>query len=143
MAPLSIMQSFLVAAKCVAQVALLDAGALSARCNKWLAMANGSASDDCVQRIFAFLLLGEVGQRRDLSRLNMITEAFLDVFAGDDDDLKMAAATALGKLTLGNLDVFLPFLLQKIHDDSRIQYLMLQALKEVRVNERVITFKRL
>jgi len=48
------------------------------------------------------------------------------------EEIKTAASYALGSLTVGNLEKYLPYLLSEIqHDTAKRQYLLLHALKEV------------
>ena len=50
-------------------------------------------------------------------------------FSSDSDEVKAAAAFALGNVTAGNLPKFVPHLLSKLRDSH--EYLMLHALKEL------------
>lgn len=45
--------------------------------------------------------------------------------------VKVAASCALGGVSVGSLDDFLPFLLKEISSQPRRQYLLLNSLKEV------------
>jgi hypothetical protein len=48
------------------------------------------------------------------------------------EELKAAAAYALGSIAVGNLDKYLPYLLEQITSQPKLQYFLLSSLKEVR-----------
>ncbi|CAL2047252.1 unnamed protein product [Caenorhabditis brenneri] len=90
-------------------------------------------------RLFAMITLGELGRR--------VPETYGPDFAVKPEDLacrafnhlhedlKAAAAQTLGALAVGNLTVYLPFILEQIRTQPKKQYLLLHALKEVIVWE--------
>lgn len=55
----------------------------------------------------------------------------MESFNSHSEDVKAAASYALGSLAVGNLEKFLPFLLQEITQNPKRQYQLLHALKEV------------
>ncbi|CAI5451602.1 unnamed protein product [Caenorhabditis angaria] len=59
----------------------------------------------------------------------------VEAFGSTSEELKGAAAQALGALAVGNLQIYLPFILEKIRESPRKQYLLLHALKEIIVWE--------
>lgn len=81
------------------------------------------------QRILALLCLGEMGRQNDLSAQSNLLDALTAEFAAESEEVKAAAAFALGNVTAGNLPKFVPHLLSRLRDAH--EYLMLQALKEL------------
>lgn len=67
--------------------------------------------------------------------LNMFFFSFetliLSAFNSPSEEVKTAAAQALGALGVGNLDKYLPFILAELEAQPKRQYLLLHALKEV------------
>lgn len=58
-------------------------------------------------------------------------ELLVNAFNSTSEGMKTAASYALGRLALGNLEKYLPFLLEQINSQPKRQYLLLHALKEV------------
>lgn len=58
----------------------------------------------------------------------------MESFNSHSEDIKAAASYALGSLAVGNLEKFLPFILQEISQNPKRQYQLLHALKEVIFN---------
>lgn len=57
----------------------------------------------------------------------------VNAFNTTSEEMKTAASYALGRLALGNLEKYLPFLLEQINSQPKRQYLLLHALKEVQL----------
>ena len=55
----------------------------------------------------------------------------LDSFASSIEEVKSAASYALGYLSLGNLQKYIPFILNEIDTNSKRQYLLFNSLKEI------------
>ena len=58
--------------------------------------------------------------------------SLLESFNHSSEDVKSAASYALGNMSLGNLQHYLPFVLNEIETRPKSQYLLLHSLKEVR-----------
>tara|TARA_B110001452_G_scaffold18888_1_gene15310 strand:+ start:241 stop:3870 length:3630 start_codon:yes stop_codon:yes gene_type:complete len=87
---------------------------------------------DAVQpSVLALLCLGEIGRANDLSAHAKLLDALMAAFGAASEEVKAAAAFALGNLAAGNLPVYLPHLLKQIQTSSSNEYLMLHALKEL------------
>lgn len=82
-------------------------------------------------RLLALLSLGEIGKYIDLSSYRDIKEVIIEAFSSHNEDVKSAASYALGCVSSGNLQVFLPFVLEEISKQSKRQYLILHSLKEI------------
>ncbi|CAJ0590216.1 unnamed protein product [Cylicocyclus nassatus] len=85
-------------------------------------------------RLFSVHALGELGRRCPRVYENSHLEPeklIIPAFNSNSEDLKAAAAQALGALAVGNHARFLPFILNEIQTQPKRQYLLLHALKEV------------
>lgn len=65
----------------------------------------------------SLLTVARIGSRRDLSGIVGLQNVLYDKHTGSEE-VKNAAAMALGNVAVGNLDHFLPFLMQKLVDTS-------------------------
>lgn len=54
-----------------------------------------------------------------------------DSFSSSIEEVKSAASYALGYLSLGNLQKYIPFILNEIDQNSKRQYLLFNSLKEI------------
>jgi cullin-associated NEDD8-dissociated protein 1 len=77
------------------------------------------------------LCLGEIGRRRDLSAHANIEVVVIGSFQSPSEEIKAAASYALGNIAVGNLAQYLPFILNEIDRQAKLQYLLLHSLKEV------------
>uniref|UniRef100_A0A1I7SZC2 TIP120 domain-containing protein n=1 Tax=Caenorhabditis tropicalis TaxID=1561998 RepID=A0A1I7SZC2_9PELO len=104
---------------------------------KKLAQQQGQTTESI--RLFAMMALGELGRRVPETYGNDFAvkpeELACKAFNTSHEDLKAAAAQTLGALAVGNLNVYLPFILDQIRTQPKKQYLLLHALKEVIVWE--------
>jgi len=82
-------------------------------------------------RTFSLLAVGEIGRSVDLSKIGVLKAALLESFTNQSEEVKSAASYALGNVALGNLQEYLPFILNEIETQPRRQYLLLHSLKEV------------
>ncbi|CAP20633.2 Protein CBR-CAND-1 [Caenorhabditis briggsae] len=90
-------------------------------------------------RLFAMITLGELGRRVPETYAPDFPvqpeDLAIRAFNNPHEDLKAAAAQTLGALAVGNLTVYLPFILNQIKTQPKKQYLLLHALKEAIVWE--------
>ena len=56
----------------------------------------------------------------------------IGAFSSPTEEIRAAASYALGSVSAGNLQLYLPVILQEIEAKPRRQYLLLHSLKEVR-----------
>ena len=68
---------------------------------------------------------------RDLSQINGLKNVIIDSFNHTNEEVKSAASYALGNISLGNLDSYVPFVLKEIETQPKRQYLLLHSLKEI------------
>jgi len=79
----------------------------------------------------ALLTIGEIGQQYDLSTMIQLNKLIMKCFEGlYTEDIKLAAAFCLGHIAVGNMNIFLPFILNT-ENSGRNQYLLLVSLKEI------------
>lgn len=125
-------------AQCVA-VLCLAAG--QDRCASTVIMLTDILKDDnsnnSAKQHLALLCLGEIGRRKDLSSHAHIETIIIESFQSPFEEIKSAASYALGNIAVGNLPKYLPFILDKIDNQQKKQYLLLHSLKEVIVRQSV------
>lgn len=83
------------------------------------------------RRLFALLTIGEIGKNVDLSLIPQLKGLLINAFSSPSEEVKSAASFALGSISVGNLNEYLPFLLQEIEKKQKGQYLLLHSLKEI------------
>lgn len=81
--------------------------------------------------LFALLTLGEIGKEMDLSGYSQVHPIVIHAFSSQNEEIKTAAAYALGNISVGNLSFFLPLVLREIQTQVKRQYLLLHSLKEI------------
>lgn len=82
-------------------------------------------------RLLGLLVLGETGKYIELSSHAELELVILDSFSSPIEEVKSAASYALGYLSLGNLNKYIPFILNEIDTNSKRQYLLFNSLKEI------------
>lgn len=121
--------------RCIGAVCTVSEPASSNVASKATAtLENDGAKDTDVY--FSLLLLGELGRFNDLSTRAGLLDRVLRFYRADSEEVKMAAAFAVGNMAVGALPVFLPVIEQHIRaqsDDksSSQRFLSLHALKEL------------
>jgi len=85
----------------------------------------------------SLLTSGEIGQRVDLSSVSTsvgtdLQTIYLSSFDSSNEEIKAAAAYALGHAAVGSMSNFLPAILSALENSTqKKQYLLLSAMKEV------------
>ncbi|KAI8826801.1 armadillo-type protein [Fimicolochytrium jonesii] len=80
----------------------------------------------------SLLTLGDVGRNMDLATQHeSVDQIVLNLFASPSEDIKQAAAFALGNIALGNLKRYMPVVLQTVREGGKRRYLVLVSLKEI------------
>ncbi len=82
----------------------------------------------------AVLMSGDIGRIIDLGTMDGVAEKFLSIYMGyfesPSEELKNAAAYALGRAAVGAQSIFLPAIVQALENNSqKKQYLLLSALR--------------
>jgi cullin-associated NEDD8-dissociated protein 1 len=85
-----------------------------------------AASDEVTYRL-TLLTLGEIGRVENVSGYPDAQAVLTAALSSPSEDVKAAASTALGAVTVGNVDDYLPFLLSKITLEVNV-FLMLSVL---------------
>ena len=68
----------------------------------------------------------------NLSAIGNIQEHILELFSAQSEEVKFAAAFALGNISVGNIEQYLPFIVAQVKEQPKRRYLLLHALKEAR-----------
>ncbi|TPX36593.1 hypothetical protein SmJEL517_g01294 [Synchytrium microbalum] len=80
----------------------------------------------------SLLIIGEVGRRTDLSPKHpQLHTTLLSLFANPSEEIKHAAAFALGNVAVGNLALYMPVVLNAVREGGKKRYLTFVALKEI------------
>lgn len=88
-------------------------------------------------KLLCLLCLGETGKYIELNSKelnetpNELEKVILNSFSSNIEEVKSAASYALGYLSLGNLNKYIPFILNEINLQTKKQYLLLNSLKEI------------
>ncbi|XP_072398522.1 cullin-associated NEDD8-dissociated protein 1-like isoform X1 [Diabrotica undecimpunctata] len=80
------------------------------------------------EKIFALLVLGEIGRKIDLSSSDVIN-IILESFVSKSEEINSAASYALGSVCVGKLCHYMPLILKHCQADSANLYLFLTSLK--------------
>ncbi|XP_058986020.1 cullin-associated NEDD8-dissociated protein 1 isoform X3 [Musca domestica] len=83
------------------------------------------------QLVFNLLAIGEIGRHFSLDSIPDLPQTIIECFSAGSEDVKGAASHALGAISVGSLETFLPLILNEIEAQPRRQYLLLHSLKEV------------
>lgn len=117
-------------AKCVAELTLVCQDESQSVIQKFVADIK-STSTSASARLFSLLALGEIGSHIDLSNVSNLKTVIINSFSSESEDIKSAASYALGHVSVGNLQVYVPFILKEVESNTKRQYLLLHSLKEV------------
>ncbi|CAH7668099.1 armadillo-type protein [Phakopsora pachyrhizi] len=90
----------------------------------------GESPDDRTSTFFGLLCLGEIGRSVNLSSRPKLFESALARFESPLEDIRNAAAFAIGNIATGATEVFLPHIFKLIQEKEKHRHLPLQALKE-------------
>jgi len=125
-------QSFYSLAKCISVISVGSGPqeAITVANSFVTELSKGPALQD-TQVVIALLSIGEIGRHVDLSQLGRLRDEILTCFSSPSEEIKTAAAYAFGSVTIGNLESFLPALLNEMKQQPKKQYLLLHALKEI------------
>ncbi|XP_077989699.1 cullin-associated NEDD8-dissociated protein 1-like isoform X1 [Glandiceps talaboti] len=123
-------QAFHSIAKCVAALTITCSGEGSGVVVQFVSDVKNPKSTDSI-RLFALLALGEIGKHVDLSSQADLQSVIIHAFSSPNEEVKSAASYALGNISVGNLSLYLPFVLHEIETQPKRQYLLLHSLKEI------------
>jgi cullin-associated NEDD8-dissociated protein 1 len=107
--------------------------------NEIVSLLDGSNTPGDVANLskvhLSLLITGDLGRVLDLSTMNGLALRLKDIYIGyfesSSEELKNAAAYALGSASVGSPDTFLQAIVGQLDDDNKKhQYLLLSALRE-------------
>ncbi|KAG1427949.1 hypothetical protein G6F59_003503 [Rhizopus arrhizus] len=123
------------AASTVAQcVAVLAANTSESNCKETTTQFQSYILDPSTNesvKYLSLLTLGELGRRINLSGFSDIDQQVIDLFGAQSEEVKFAAAFALGNICVGNIPKYLPLIISQIKEQPKKRYLLLHALKEI------------
>mmetsp|Transcript_31520 Transcript_31520/g.102698 ORF Transcript_31520/g.102698 Transcript_31520/m.102698 type:complete len:1240 (+) Transcript_31520:55-3774(+) len=91
-----------------------------------------AGSMDDGSKLVALFCIGEIGKRQDLSFEQGLQQMLMDTLQTlGSEELKFATSFAIGSVAAGSRSQFLPPLFTAIGANSKYQYFLLHALKEV------------
>jgi len=123
-------QAYTSIAKCVAAITVIDEEQSRRVINSYMTdVMNGKLGDAFLTLVF--LVIGEIGKVLDTSFVPNLKVVITTTFDSSCEEVKTAASFALGSIAVGNLQEYLPFILQEIGSRNKRQYLLLHSLKEV------------
>nr|KAJ3418734.1 Cullin-associated NEDD8-dissociated protein 1 [Polyrhizophydium stewartii] len=124
-------EAYPVVAKSIAALAISNAPEAKSLLDKFIVDVQGTQGSESTKYL-ALLTLGEIGNRRDLSQAAPQLHTLLfGLFDSTSEEIKNAAAFALGNVATGNLSLYLPVIVEAVRTDAKHQYLSVLALKEV------------
>ncbi|KAI0023693.1 cullin binding protein CanA [Xylariomycetidae sp. FL0641] len=85
---------------------------------------------DTARQSLALSILGEIGLRQ-AAEFPVKPDTFLNQFHDEPDKVSVSAAVALGRAGAGNMDEYLPVILDAMKTSGNRQYLLLQAIREI------------
>ncbi|KAI9799873.1 MAG: hypothetical protein M1833_003795 [Piccolia ochrophora] len=88
-----------------------------------------TAKDD-QRKCLALSVLGEAGLRLGKSS-SLSPNLFIEHFRSKSDQVPLAAAVALGRAGAGNVETYLPVILETMNTAKSSQYLLLHSIKEI------------
>ena len=92
---------------------------------------DGLSNDNEQELIFNLTCLGEIGRQEDLSALSELVPRMRAHFESSSEETKSVASSALGRVSAGNPQLYLPQILSDITNNQQQRYLMLRCLKEL------------
>lgn len=123
-------QAYSSIAKCVAAITVIDRKQSLHSVNNYLRELKSPNVTDAIQT-FIYLVIGEIGKSVDLSSVAELKKVLITAFSSPSEEVKSAASFALGSISVGNLNEYLPFVLREIETRNKLQYLLLHSLKEI------------
>lgn len=126
-------------AKCIATMTATSPDNCKIVLDECLALFDGVVTpkeSELAKRLqLSLLVTGDLGRSIDMSTVNGVAErlkaAYVGYFDSSSEELKSAAAYALGNASVGSQATFLPAIVSKLDEDNKkLQFLLLSALRE-------------
>lgn len=93
-------------------------------------ISEADTTEDPLRASLALSVLGEAGLRLG-QKSPLEPQLFLDKFGKEYDKVSLSAALALGRAGAGNVPQYLPMILKNLEKTGTTQYLLLQSIKEI------------
>ncbi|KAG8723447.1 hypothetical protein FRC09_003293 [Ceratobasidium sp. 395] len=81
--------------------------------------------------VLCLLTVGEIGRFIDMSNQAEVLDNALGFFKSDSEEVRSAAAFAVGNIAIGSQERFLPVIVKQVQTDEEKRLLSMHALKEV------------
>jgi len=122
-------------AQCIATIAVTSPSAKQEKFMKSTISAIKPSSTDVAATQLNLLVSGNFGRKVDVSKMKGVAQSmqkiYFESFDSLNEDIKHAAALALGRASVGAIDPFLPALLSALEGSSgKKQYLLFSSLRE-------------
>mmetsp|Transcript_23736 Transcript_23736/g.36386 ORF Transcript_23736/g.36386 Transcript_23736/m.36386 type:complete len:1365 (+) Transcript_23736:114-4208(+) len=122
-------------AQCIATIAVTSPSAKQEKFMKSTISAIKPSSTDVAATQLSLLVSGNFGRKVDVSKMKGVAQSmqkiYFESFDSSNEDIKHAAALALGRASVGAIDPFLPALLSALEGSSgKKQYLLFSSLRE-------------
>ena len=117
-----------VPAKCIANIVHNYKELNSSFTNKYL---SGLKESDSKNVIISLLVLGEIGGLNDLSSRKKVMESVDILITSKNSDIKLATSHCLGHICIGNLQYFLPKLIDIMESDESNKFLRLMSIRDI------------
>jgi len=122
-------------AQCIATIAVTSPSAKQEKFMKSTISAIKPSSTDVAATQLNLLVSGNFGRKVDVSKMKGVAQSmqkiYFESFDSSNEDIKHAAALALGRASVGAIDPFLPALLSALEGSSgKKQYLLFSSLRE-------------
>ncbi|KAH9813025.1 armadillo-type protein [Melampsora americana] len=124
------LQSYQTVSRCIGAVIRTDPTVGVSAVTRFSNSLQNDPNDDNVLSYFSLLCLGELGRVVDLSAQPEVFESALARFSSSSEDIRNAAAFAIGNIAAGSSNNFLPAIFKLMQGDKKQRYIVLQALKE-------------
>ncbi|KAJ3158045.1 Cullin-associated NEDD8-dissociated protein 1 [Geranomyces variabilis] len=124
-------QTFSILAQSLATLCLNSPNDVSGTIASFIKQVEGSNTGESM-RYISLLTLGDIGRNRDLSaQYPILDQTVIGLFGAPSEEIKQAAAFALGNIALGNLKHYMPIVLGSVREGGKKRYLILVSLKEI------------
>lgn len=117
-------------ARCIGATLVSKASNLSAVVDDFSKKLQVGKKDEA-HSTFNLFVLGELGRIEDFNKHSHILEQILSHFESPSEEVRAAAAFALGNMAVGNFSTFMPVIRQQIESEGKQRLLALSALKEL------------
>ncbi|KAF9982553.1 Cullin-associated NEDD8-dissociated protein 1 [Modicella reniformis] len=123
-------QAFSTIAQCIAVLCINSDKNMEMTVAEFVSKIEDTRSSDSLKYL-SLVTLGEIGRRVSLSSHATLHTSILAMFNVHSEEVRTAAAYAIGNVSAGNVGFYVPIIIQEIKNDPKKRYLLLHALKEV------------